>query len=61
MTSSSLNASFPNLEEPGPLRIGNTFVEENFGAIYINGLSNILTVMLININGENLQSLEIKN
>tara|TARA_B100000579_G_C22805362_1_gene842186 strand:+ start:138 stop:1181 length:1044 start_codon:yes stop_codon:yes gene_type:complete len=61
MTSSSLNASFPNLEESGPLRIGNTFVEENYGTIYINGLRNILTVMLKNINGKTLQSLEIKN
>ena len=61
MTSSSLNASFPNLEERGPLRIGNTFVEENYGTIYISGLSSMLTVMLKNINGETLQSLEIKN
>ena len=31
MTSSSLNLSFTNDEEAGPLRIGPTFVQENYG------------------------------
>lgn len=61
MTSSSLNASYPNLEEAGPLRIGNTFVEENYGVITINNIKNMISVTLKNIKGEILQSLLIKN
>lgn len=60
MTSSSLNASFPNAEEAGPLRIGDTFIQENYGAIYLDGgIKDILTVMLKNIDGKILQSLQI--
>ena len=33
MTSSSLNASFPNKEEYGPLRVGGTYIDENYGVI----------------------------
>ena len=61
MTSSSLNASYPNLEEAGPLRIGNTFVEENYGVITIDNIKNMMSVTLKNIKGEILQSLLIKN
>ena len=61
MTSSSLNASFPNSEEAGPLRIGDTFVEENYGAIYLDGVKNTLTVMLKNMDGKILQSLQLDN
>ena len=34
VTSSSLNASFPNIGN-GPLRIGKTFVEENYNLIFL--------------------------
>ena len=61
MTSSSLNASFPNKEEPGPLRLGSTFVEENYGVIIIDNVKNIMSVLLKNKNGEILQSLLIEN
>ena len=61
MTSSSLNASYPNLEEAGPLRIGNTFVEENYGVITIDNIKNMMSVTLKNIKGEILQSLLIEN
>ena len=61
MTSSSLNASFPNSEELGPLRIGSSFVEENYGSISINSLENTLSVFLKDIRGETLQSLLIEN
>ena len=60
MTSSSLNASFKNSEEFGPLRIGNTFIEENYGEINFNSLKNTISVNLKNINGEILKSLIIK-
>ena len=60
MTSSSLNASFLNREEAGPLRVGDTFVEENYGAVYLDGIKNTLTVMLKNIDGKILQSLKLE-
>lgn len=61
MTSSSLNASFPNSEEFGPLRIGKTFVEENYGSITINSMKNTISVNLKNLDGQILQSLIIEN
>ena len=35
-TSSSLNLSFIYDEENGPLRIGNTYIKENYGVIMID-------------------------
>jgi alkaline phosphatase D len=61
LTSSSLNASFFNGEEFGPLRIGNTFVEENYGVIIFDNLKNRMSVTLKNKKGEILQSLLIEN
>ena len=61
MTSSSLNASFFGGEEFGPLRIGNTFVEENYGVIIFDNLKNRMSVALKNNKGEVLQSLLIEN
>ena len=59
VTSSSLNASYPNSEEAGPYRIGSTFVEENYGAIYLNDKSDTLTISLKNINGSYLASIKV--
>ena len=60
VTSSSLNSSYPtNPEEAGPLRIGSTFVEENYGAIYFNDKSDTLTISLKNINGSHLASIKV--
>ena len=59
VTSSSLNASYPNSEEAGPYRIGSTFVEENYGAIYLNNKSDTLTISLKNINGSHLASIKV--
>jgi len=61
MTSSSLNASFTNEEEPGTLRLGATFVEENYGVIIINNIKNIISVVLKNNKGKTLQSFSIDN
>ena len=61
MTSSSLNASYPNLEEAGPLRIGNTFVEENYGVITIDNVKKMMSVALKNNKGKILQSLLVDN
>ena len=61
MTSSSLNVSYPNSEEAGPLRIGDTFTEENYGAIYLDGVKNTFSVVLKNIDGKVLQSLQLNN
>ena len=61
MTSSSLNASFFVGEEAGPLRIGNTFVEENYGVITIDNVKKMMSVALKNNKGEILQSLLIEN
>ena len=60
VTSSSLNSSYPtNPEEAGPLRIGSTFVNENYGGLYFNDKSDTLTVSLKNINGSHLASIKI--
>ena len=61
MTSSSLNVSYPNSEEAGPLRVGDTFTEENYGAIYLDGVENTFSVLLKNMDGKVLQSLQLNN
>jgi len=61
MTSSSLNASFPNKEEDGPLRIGNTFIKENYGVIFINSIDNSISVSLKDINGKIVKSIILKD
>ena len=61
VTSSSLNASFPNEEEYGPLRIGKTFIEENYGVILFNSENNDMFVVLKNVNGEVVRNTTISN
>ena len=61
ITSSSLNAAFTNAEESGPLRIGGTFVDENYGALYIHSGDNELTLTLKNMKGEIVRSLLVQN
>ena len=61
ITSSSLNAAFPNAEEAGPLRVGGTFVDENYGALYFHSDDNALTLALNNIKGEIVRSLLVQN
>ena len=61
MTSSSLNASFLNKEEHGPLRIGNTFIKENYGVILINSIDNSISVSLKDINGKIVKSIILKD
>ena len=59
ITSSSLNASFSGSEEFGPLRIGKTFIEENYGSIIINSSNDVILVDLKNMDGKILKSLKI--
>ena len=61
ITSSSLNSAFPNAEEAGPLRIGGTFVDENYGALYIHTTENKMTASLKNIRGEIVRSLLVED
>ena len=61
VTSSSLNASFPNEEEYGPLRVGKTFVEENYGLIFFDSENNDMFVDLKNVNGEVVRNTTISN
>ena len=61
VTSSSLNASFPNEEEYGPLRIGKTFIEENYGVIFFDRKTNDMLVELKNLKGEVVRSTTISN
>ena len=61
VTSSSLNASFPNEEEYGPLRIGNTFIEENYGVIFFDSENNDMLVGLKNVKGEIVRNITISN
>ena len=61
VTSSSLNASFPNEEENGPLRIGNTFIEENYGSIIVDSKNNNMIVKIKNINGKIVRKLSLIN
>ena len=59
MTSSSLNLSFANEEEAGPLRVGPTFVQENYGEILLNKTSNSLIVNLKDNQGKIIQTSDI--
>ena len=60
VTSSSLNSSYPtNPEESGPLRVGSTFVNENYGGIYFNSKSDTLTISLKNIDSYHLASVKV--
>ena len=61
MTSSSLNASFPNKEEYGPLRVGGTYIGENYGVIILNSKENYMSVSLKNIDGKIVKSFTIEN
>ena len=61
VTSSSLNASFLNDEEYGPLRVGNTFIEENYGVIIVDSENNNMFVGIKNINGEIVRNITISN
>ena len=61
VTSSSLNASFPNEEEYGPLRVGDTFMEENYGVIIVDSNKNNMFVSIKNINGEIVRNVIINN
>ena len=60
VTSSSLNSSYPtNPEEAGPLRVGSTFVNENYGGLYFNNESDTLTISLKNIDSSYLSSIKV--
>jgi len=59
MTSSSLNLSFANDEEAGTLRVGPTFVQENYGEILLNKTSNSLIVNLKDNQGKIIQTSDI--
>jgi alkaline phosphatase D len=61
VTSSSLNASFPMEEEYGPLRIGNTFIEENYGVIIVDGKNDIMFVNIKDLNGETVRNVTVIN
>ena len=59
MTSSSLNLSFTNDEEAGPLRVGPTFVQENYGEMLLDKMTNKLTVNLKDNQGNIIQSVDL--
>ena len=59
MTSSSLNVPYSNSEEPGPLRIGSTYSEENYGVIKLVESQDSISVMLKNIRGEVVTSFKL--
>ena len=59
VTSSSLNASFPNDEENGPLRLGNTYVEENYGVIMIDSQNKQLMASIRDIDGKIVRKLVV--
>ena len=61
VTSSSLNSSFPNEEEYGPLRVGKTFIEENYGVIIVDSNDNDMFVSIKNINGKIVRNVTISN
>ena len=59
MTSSSLNVPYSNSEEPGPLRIGNTYSKENYGVIQLVESQDSISVTLKNIKGEVINSFKL--
>jgi len=54
-----LNLSFTNDEEAGPLRVGPSFVQENYGEILLDKLTSKLTVNLKDNQGQIIQSVSI--
>ena len=60
-TSSSLNLSFINDEENGPLRIGNTYIKENYGVIMIDSKNRQLIGTIRDINGQIVRKLVVSN
>ena len=59
MTSSSLNLAFANDEEDGPLRVGPTFVQENYGEIILDKSTSKITVNLKDNQGQIIQSVDL--
>ena len=59
MTSSILNLLFTNDEESGPLRVGPTFVQENYGEMLLNKMTSKLTVNLKDNQGNIIQSVDL--
>ena len=54
-----LNLSFTNDEEAGPLRVGPTFVQENYGEMLLDKMTNKLTVNLKDDQGNIIQSVDL--
>ena len=60
ITSSPLNADTFPVEEDGPLRLGATYPDSNFGLITIDTVLNTMLVELKDGDGENVNSLTVK-
>ena len=57
LTSSSLNFAIPGIqEEPGPLRVGPTYRDENFGAVSLNWAERQFELVLFDRDGLTLTS-----
>ena len=51
--------SFTNDEEAGPLRVGPTFVQENYGEMLLNKMTSKLTVNLKDNEGNIIQTVDL--
>ncbi len=59
ITSSGINRSYRNADEPGPLRMGDVYRHENFGSIDIDWSTNVVTLAIRNKNGRPVRQTSI--
>ncbi|MDH3663022.1 MAG: alkaline phosphatase family protein [Alphaproteobacteria bacterium] len=59
ITSSGINRSYRNADEPGPLRLGDVYRHENFGSIDIDWSANTVTLAVRDMNGRDVRRVSI--
>ncbi|MDH3659708.1 MAG: alkaline phosphatase family protein [Alphaproteobacteria bacterium] len=59
ITSSGINRSYRNADEPGPLRLGDVYRHENFGSIDIDWSTGVVTLAVRDMNGRQVRRISI--
>ncbi len=59
ITSSGINRSYRNADEPGPLRLGDVYRHENFGSINIDWSTKTVTLAVRDMNGRDVRRVSI--
>lgn len=59
ITSSGINRTYRNADEPGPLRLGDVYGRENFGTIDVDWSMEVVTLAVRNMNGQPVRRMSI--